>query len=68
MKEHGWSLSGDSNSENNYSILFTKEFNTTQELFKWAKGFQMCTVFLEKTNEKIVQLNNKKRGRPKKNE
>jgi len=69
MSKSGWSVSGGAIGETKeYSILFTKEFETTQHLFKWARMFDACVIFLEKESGEAVQLNNKKRGRPRKNE
>ena len=69
MEKQEWTHSGESYGNlREHSLLFTREFETTQQMMKWARSFELCTVFYDKENGDVVQLNNKKRGRPRKNE
>ena len=67
MLETGWSLSGEGYSSDNYvSLIFTRQFSSKVSMMRWAKKFSYDLHFEDRKGN-IKKLNNKKRGRPRKN-
>jgi|7_EtaG_2_1085326.scaffolds.fasta_scaffold33437_2 hypothetical protein len=63
MTDDGWSFSGEGFGII-FSLFFTKEFKSANDFFKWAENKKDYTIFFEKNSGEIIQLNNKKKGRP----
>jgi len=68
MLEDDWSFSGEGSYSKNktISLIFTKQFSSKTSMIRWAKKFPY-DLYFEDRNGKLKKLNNKKRGRPRKN-
>ena len=68
MLEDDWSFSGEGCNleDKTISLIFTKQFSSKTSMIHWAKKFSY-DLYFEDRNGKLKKLNNKKRGRPRKN-